>query len=114
MPWLEEALAYHIANASANEAEGSMKVGMPGAGDVPLTTRASLLPDMELFEHRQHLVELGLPPAKLLSFAISEGFVRPHPMFASGTGSQVRQSRRRPRGEEEERRCYVCTRAVHV
>ena len=33
--------------------------------------------------------ELGLAPAKLLSFFISEGFAKPHPMFASGTGSQV-------------------------
>ena len=89
MEWLAEALQYHIANASANEAEGSMKVGVPGVADVPLFTRSTLLPQLEHFEFSQRMVDLGLAPGKLLSFAVSEGFLRPHPMFASGTGNQV-------------------------
>ena len=87
--WLEEALQYHLANASANEGDGSLKVGVPGVSDVPLFTRATLLPELEHFEFRKQLTDIGLAPGKLLSYAISEGYLRPHPMFASGTGSQV-------------------------
>ena len=68
---------------------GSMKVGVPGVADVPLFTRSTLLPQLEHFEFSQRMVDLGLAPGKLLSFAVSEGFLRPHPMFASGTGNQV-------------------------